>query len=38
LLVVVEDKIQFIKESVDNGLEVLPFEFEMNGATTLFNY
>lgn len=38
LLVVVKDKIQFIKDSIGNGLEVLPFEFEMNGTTTLFNY
>lgn len=38
LLVVVRDKDKFLKKAFMDNLEIVPFEFEMNGTTTLFNY
>jgi D-glycero-alpha-D-manno-heptose-7-phosphate kinase len=38
LLVVVRDKDKFLEKASMDNLEVVPFEFEMNGTTTLFNY
>jgi D-glycero-alpha-D-manno-heptose-7-phosphate kinase len=38
LLIVVEDKFRFLEKSVNDKFDIVPFEFEMNGTTTLFNY
>ena len=38
LLIVVEDKVKFLNKIQLKDIEVVPFEFEDNGTTTVFNY